>query len=134
MGSGYLHSFFLLTSSAHEDSQFSLVLASDDHLIQNGFNLMGVQGFVYPAEGISSHIISTTLIFNGEVKVGKRGHPSMSTCIKIRGGKKISEGIIVSLHNEGLVDEILFEKVCNGPLEHEELGLTRVIVPLSLSQ
>ena len=85
---------------------------------------MGVQGFIYPADGISSHIIPTTLIFNGEVKVGERGHPLMSTCIKIRGGKQISEGFIVSSHNKRLVDEILFEMVCNGPFECEELGLT----------
>ena len=95
---------------------------------------MGVQGFVYPAEGISSHIISATLIFDSEVKVGERGHPSMPTCIKVRGGKKISEGVIVSSHNKKLVDEILFEMVCNSPLKHEEFGLAQVIVPLSLSQ
>ena len=95
---------------------------------------MGIQGFVYPTEGISSHIIPTTLIFNGEVKVGERGHPLMSAHIEIRGGKQISEGVIVSLHNKRLVDEILFEMVHNGPLECEELGLTKVIVPLSLSQ
>ena len=134
MGSGYPDPFFLLTSAAHKDGQISLILASNDGLIQDGFNLTGIQGFIHPAEGISSCIIPTTLIFNGEVKVGERGHPSMSTCIKIRGGKQISEGVIVSLHNERLVDEILFEMVHNGPLEHEELGLTQVIIPLSLSQ
>ena len=123
-GGGYLHFFFLLTSSTCKDGQISPVLASDDCLIQNGFNLMGIQGFVYPAEGISGCIIPTTLIFNGEVKVGERGHPLMSTHIEIRGGKQISEGVIVSLRNKRLVDEILFEMVCNGPLEHEELGLT----------
>ena len=58
----------------------------------------------------------------------------MPTCIEVRGGKKISEGVIVSLHNKRLVDEILFEMIHNGPLEGEELGLTQVIVPLSLSQ
>ena len=79
--------------------------------------------FVYPAEGISNHIIPTMLIFNGEVKVGKRCHPSMSTRIEIRGGKQISEGVIVSLHNKRLVDETLFEMVCNIPLECKELGL-----------
>ena len=68
---------------------------------------MGVQRFIHPAEGISSSIIPTMLIFNGEVKVGERGHPSMSACIKIRGGKKISEGVIISLHNKRLVNEIL---------------------------
>ena len=107
-GSSYPHSFFLFTSLAHEDGQINLVLASDDCLIQNGFNLMGIQGFVYPAEGISGCIIPTMLIFNGEVKVGERGHPSVSACIEIRGGKQISEGVIVSLHNKRLVDEILF--------------------------
>ena len=134
MGGRYPYSFFLLTSSAHEDGPLSLVLASDNHLIQNGFNLMGVQGFVYPAEGISSHIIPAMLIFNSAVKVGKRGHPLMPTCIEIRGGKKISEGVIVSLHNKRLVDEILFKMACNGPLECEELSLAQMIVPLSLSQ
>ena len=58
----------------------------------------------------------------------------MSTCIEIRGGKKISEGVIVSLHNKRLIDEILFKMVHNSPLEYEELSLTQVIVPLSLSQ
>ena len=95
---------------------------------------MGVQGFIYPAEGISSHIIPAMLIFNSDDKVGERGHPSMPACIKLRGGKKISEGVIVSSHNKRLVDEILFEMVCNSPLKHEELGLAQVIVPLSLSQ
>ena len=33
----------LTTLSAHEDCQFSPVWAPDSHLIQNGFNLMGVQ-------------------------------------------------------------------------------------------
>ena len=84
---------------------------------------MGVQGFIYPAEGISSHIIPTMLIFDSEVKVGERGHPSMPACIEVRGGKKISEGVIASSHNRRLVDEILFEKVHNGPLKHEELSL-----------
>ena len=60
---------------------------------------------------MSSHIIPAMLIFDGEVKVGKRGHPSMSTCIAIRGGKKISDRVIVSLHNKRLVDEILFKMV-----------------------
>ena len=134
MGSGYPYPFFLLTLSTHVDGQFSPVLASNDRLVQNGFNLMGVQGFIYPAEGISSHIITAMLLFNSEVKVGERGHPSMPTCIEIRGGKKISEGVIISLHNKRLVDEILFEMVYIGPPEGEELGLTQVIVPLSLSQ
>ena len=133
-GGGYPYSFFLLTSSACKDSQFNPVLASDDCLIQNGFNLVGVQGFIYPAEGISGCIIPTMLIFNSEVKVGERGHPSMPACIEIRGGKKISEGVIVSPHNKRLADEILFKMVHNSPLECKELGLTQVIVPLSLSQ
>ena len=85
---------------------------------------MGVQGFIYPAESISSHIIPATLIFNSEVKVGERGHPSMPACIEeVRGGKRISEGVIVSLHNKRLVDEILFEMVHNSPLKHDKLGL-----------
>ena len=84
---------------------------------------MGVQQFIHPAEGISSSIIPTMLIFDGEVKVGEGGHPSMSTCIKVRGGKKISQGIIISLHNKRLVNEILLKMVCNSPLKHEELSL-----------
>ena len=134
VGHRYLYPFFLLTSSTCEDGQFSPVLASDNHLIQNGFNLMGVLGLVYPVEDITSHIIPAMLILNSEVKVGERGHPSMSTCIEISGGKKISEGVIVSPHNKRLVDEILFKMVHNGLLEGKELGLTQVIVPLSLSQ
>ena len=31
----------------------------------------------------------------------------MLTCIEVRGGKKIGERIIISLHNERLVNEIL---------------------------
>ena len=58
----------------------------------------------------------------------------MPVCIEVRGGKKISEGVIVSLHHKRLVDEILFEMVHNSPLKCEELGLAQVIVPLSLSQ
>ena len=56
----------------------------------------------------------------------------MSTCIKIGGGKQIGEGVIVSSHNKGLIDEILFEVVSDGPLECNELGFTRVVVFLSL--
>ena len=95
---------------------------------------MGIQQFIHPAEGISGSIIPTTLIFDGEVKVGERGHPLMSACIEVRGGKKISEGIIISSHNKRLVNEILLKMVCNSPLKHEELSLPQVIVPLSLSQ
>ena len=93
---------------------------------------MGSQGFIDPAESISSHIIPATLVFNGEVKVGEGGHPLMSTCIKVGGGKQIGKGVIVSSHNERLVDEILFKVVHNGPLESEELSFTQVIVFLSL--
>ena len=57
----------------------------------------------------------------------------MSACIKIGGGKQIGEGVVVSSHNKRLVDEILFEVVCNSPLECEELSLTQVIASLSLS-
>ena len=95
---------------------------------------MGVQQFIHSAEGISSSIIPTTLIFDGEVKIGEGGHPSMPAHIKVRGGKKIGEGIIISLHNERLVNEILLNVVHNSPLKGEELSLARVIVPLSLSQ
>ena len=35
----------------------------------------------------------------------------MSACIEIRGSRKISKGIIISLHNKRLVNEILL----NGP-------------------
>ena len=58
----------------------------------------------------------------------------MPACIEVRGGKKIGERIVISLHNKRLVDEILLKVVCNGPLKGEELGLAQVIVPLSLSQ
>ena len=58
----------------------------------------------------------------------------MSAHIEVRGGKKISEGIIISLHNKRLVNERLLKVVCNGPLKGEELSLAQVIVPLSLSQ
>ena len=58
----------------------------------------------------------------------------MSTCIEVRGGKKITEGIIISLPNKRLVNEILLKVVHNSPLKGEELGLAQVIVPLSLSQ
>ena len=79
---------------------------------------MGIQQFIHPAESISGSTIPTMLIFNGEVKVGKRGYPSMSACIEVRGGKKISEGIIIiSLHNKRLVNEILLKMVCNSPLK-----------------
>ena len=47
----------------------------------------------------------------------------MSTHIEVRGGKKISEGIIISPHNKRLVNEILLKVVHNGPLKGEELGL-----------
>ena len=40
----------------------------------------------------------------------------MSTCIKIGGGEQICEGVIVCLHDERLVDEILFEMIHNSPL------------------
>ena len=83
---------------------------------------MGIQQFVCPAESISGSIIPTTLIFNGEVKVGEKGHASMSACIEVRGGKKTSEGIIISLHNKRLVNEILLKMVCNSPFKGEELG------------
>ena len=115
MGGRYPHLLLLLTSSGHEEGQISPVLATNNSLVQNGFNLMGTQGFVYLTEGISGHIIPTMLIFNGEVKVVERGHPLMSTHIKIGGGKQISEGVIVSSHNKRLVDEILFEVVHNSP-------------------
>ena len=95
---------------------------------------MGIQQFVHPAESVSGSIIPTMLIFNGEVKVGERGHPLMSACIEVRGGKKISEGIIISPHNKKLVNEIILKMVCNGPLKDKELSLAQVIDPLSLSQ
>ena len=60
---------------------------------------MGIQQFVHPAKSIGGSIIPTTLIFDGEVKIGERGHPSMSVCIEVRGGKKINEGIIISPYN-----------------------------------
>ena len=47
----------------------------------------------------------------------------MSACIKVRGGKKISEGIIISPHNKRLVNEILLKMVHNGCLKGEELSL-----------
>ena len=83
---------------------------------------MGVQQFIHPVEGISSSIIPTMLMFDGEVKIGERGQPSMSAHIKVRGGKKISKGIIISPHNKRLVNEILLKVVCNGPLKGEELS------------
>ena len=95
---------------------------------------MGIQQFVHPAESISSSIIPTMLVFNGEVKVGERGYPSMSACIKVRGGKKISGGIIISPHNKRLVNEVLLKMVHNSPFKCEELGLAQVIVPLTRSQ
>ena len=58
----------------------------------------------------------------------------MPTCIEVRGGKEIGERVVISPYNERLVNEILLKVVCNGPLKGEELGLARVIVPLSLSQ
>ena len=58
----------------------------------------------------------------------------MPTHIKVRGGKKIGERIIISPHNERLVNEILLKVVHNRPLKGEELGLSQVVVPLSLSQ
>ena len=48
----------------------------------------------------------------------------MSTCIEVGGDKQIGKGVIVSSHNERLVDKILFKVVCNGPLESEELSFT----------
>ena len=58
----------------------------------------------------------------------------MSACIKVRGIKMISEGIIISSHNKRLVNEILLKMVHNSPFKGEELSLARVIVPLSISQ
>ena len=47
----------------------------------------------------------------------------MSACIEVRGGKKISEGMIISLHNKRLVNEIFLKMVHNGPLKGKELSL-----------
>ena len=85
---------------------------------------MGTQQFIHPAKSISGSIIPTMLIFDGEVRIGERGHPSMSACIEVRGGKKISEGIIISLHNKRPVNEILLKMVHNGPVKGKELSLT----------
>ena len=63
------------------------------------------------------------LIFNGEVKIGERDHPSMPAHIEVRGGKNIGERIIISPQNERLVNEIFLKVVCNSPLKGEELGL-----------
>ena len=84
---------------------------------------MSVQQFIHPAKSISGSIIPTMLIFDGKVKIGERGHPLMSACIEVRGGKKISEGIIISPHNKRLVNEILLKMVCNDPLKGKELSL-----------
>ena len=56
----------------------------------------------------------------------------MPTGIKVRGGEEIGKRVVVSLYNKRLVNEILFKVVRNGPLNGKELGLARVIVPLSL--
>ena len=93
---------------------------------------MSTSALIYPTKSIGGCIIPTTLIFNGKIKVGKRSHPLMSTCIEIGGGKQIDEAVIVSSHNEGLVDEVLFEVVSDSPFECKELSLTRVVVFLSL--
>ena len=64
------------------------------------------------------------LILDGEVKIGEGGHPSMSTGIKVRGGKEIGKRVVVSPYDERLVNEIFFKVVHNSPLNGEELGLT----------
>ena len=58
----------------------------------------------------------------------------MPTSIEVRGGEGIGKRVVVSPYDKRLVNEILFKVVRNGPLKGEELGLARVIVPLSLSQ
>ena len=63
------------------------------------------------------------LILDGEVKIGKRGHPSMPACIEVRGGKEIGERVVVSPYDERLVNEILLKVVHNSPLKGEEIGL-----------
>ena len=58
----------------------------------------------------------------------------MPTCIKVRGGKKIGERVVIGSYDERLVNEILLKVVHHSPLKGEEFGLAQVIVPLSLSQ
>ena len=58
----------------------------------------------------------------------------MPAHIEVRSGKEVGERVVISPYDERFVNEILLKVVCNGPLKGEELGLTQVIVPLSLSQ
>ena len=63
------------------------------------------------------------LVLDGEVKIGKRSHPSMPTGIEVRGGEEIGKRVVISADDKRLVNEIFFKVVRDGPLKGEELGL-----------
>ena len=63
------------------------------------------------------------------VVVQDTGH-SVSSHILCHKGQRV----VISAHNKRLVDEIFLKVVCNSPLKCEELGLARMIVPLSIGQ
>ena len=58
----------------------------------------------------------------------------MPTGIEVRGGEEVGKRVVIRAHDKRLVDEIFLKVVRNGPLKCEELGLARMIVPLSLGQ
>ena len=63
------------------------------------------------------------LVLNGEVKIGERSHPLMPTGIKVSGGEEVGKGVVISVYDKRLVNEIFFKVVCNSPLKGEELSL-----------
>ena len=99
-----------------EQGQLSPVLTTNRGFIQDSFNFADAQGLIYLTEHIGSCIVLATLILYGEVKVGQRSHPSMPTGIKVRGGKQVGEGVIVSPYDKWFVHEIFLEVIGNGPL------------------
>ena len=104
----------------------------DGALIKQFFDSILFQAPTYSARGISrDFVVRPTYILDLKVISHHSHHPPMPNGIQIGCHHDISQRVIVDLHEEGLILQILPKLISYGPFESQELQFRRVVLGLT---
>ena len=94
------------------------------------FHCVWVQSSSNLAQHVCHSVIMPLLIFHLKIEMLKGSYPLVASGTKVQCHHYVSQGVVICLYQEGLIEQVLLEMFCNCPFQCQKLKLGQVVTLL----